>query len=107
MEMKDSKRLLQIEGGVAKSNIVFCLGAPESVRNHHGVTTAVRKDCWNEREGVWEQIDNWLLAAQITNGREKVLVVGAFDVTEYASTAKALYNLDAEAESGNLTLLTW
>ena len=55
---------------------------------------------------MWEQIDNWILAAQITNGREKVLVVGAFDVTEYVPTAKALYNLDAEAKSGNLTLLT-
>ena len=55
---------------------------------------------------MWEQIDNWIFAAQITNGREKVLVVGAFDVTEYAPTAKALYNLDAEAESGSLTLLT-
>ena len=39
---------------------------------------AVRKDRLKEWEGVWELIDNEIIAAQITNSREKVIVVGAY-----------------------------
>ena len=49
----------------------FYSGAPEGMRNHHGVVMAVRKDRWNE----WP-IGNRIITAQIINSRENVLVNG-------------------------------
>ena len=81
-ETKDSKGSYESFQQVGRDGYqVFYSGAPEGVRNHHGVAMAVRRDRWNEWEGVWEPIDNRIIAAQITNSREKVLVVGAYAPT--------------------------
>ena len=79
METKDSKVCYELFQQVSKDGYrVFYSGAPEDERNHHGVVMAVRKDRLKEWEGVWELINNEIIAAQITNSREKVLVIRAY-----------------------------
>ena len=82
------------------------------MRNHHRVVLAVRKDRWNEWEGVWELIDNRIIAARITNSREKVLVVGAYAPTNVSEHSvrddfydKLHDNLKREADDQKVKLM--
>ena len=59
-ETKDSKGSYESLKEVGEGRYrIFYSGTPEGVRNYW-VAIAMRKDHWNEWEGVWEPIDNWI-----------------------------------------------
>lgn len=69
----------EVSGTVYK---VLFAGFDNGERNHHGVALAVRAELWTDWGGQWEPISNRIISGWLKNGRETILVVGAYSPTE-------------------------
>ena len=61
---------------------LFFAGPENGERNHHGVTLVVKAALWADWGSQWEPFSNRIITGWLKNGRETILVVGAYAPTE-------------------------